>query len=422
MRTILYSVLVLLGAVAYGQSTFHHTYGNPSSDQAFAATELDGSFVIVGGRWYWYGGLGAADMTILKLDTASGYPIWGKRYGGSSNEGTYELVMEPGQRYVQVGYTQSYGAGGLDAFVVITDTAGTVLVSKTYGGNLEDMFLGATKPSIGGYIFVGYTKSFTGTEDVYVIRTDANGDTIWTRTYGTINGQERGVEIEEVSPNRYVIVGRTNGWGSGNYDALVIMIDSLGNPIWEYAYGTTAEEHASDVLVLGPNQILILGSGWGGGTVGSWDWWLMDIDTLGTIIGNVVSYGSVNVDRTSPGSHTDMIQTSDGGFAIVGETNVTGNFGNYDAVLLKLTPTRTIQFVRVYGGGGTEQFRDVIERPTGGFILSGYTNSMGSGNWDMYIVGTKADGVADNCRDADITASYGTRNLSFFRTPKPTCP
>ncbi len=414
------ALLIVSTSVLQAQG-WHRVYGSGSYNaHRGAGLEWDGDRLVLNARWDWLpSGLGSCNFAAIKLDSLTGQAIWGKGLGGSSCDDPFELIVQPGQRYVLVGATNTYGAGNYDAFVIVTDTQGTQLWSKTYGGNNEDRFLGGVRPSIGGYIFVGYTQSYSASQDVYVVRTNDNGDTIWVRTYGHDIGNDRGVEIIEITPNRYLIVGFTSSWGQGYNDFLAIMIDSLGQQVWMYAYGTTGDEYASDVIKIAPDRVLILGSGWGGGTVGSWDFILLELDTSGNIAVNATSYGTNVADHTHYFNHADFIQTSDGGFLLPGLTYSSAGFGSYDALAIKLDASRAVQWARVYGGGGADEITDVVEGANG-YYLAGRTNSMGSGGYDIYLIKTDANGVADNCRDQPLSIS--TRNLTYVRTAPPACP
>jgi hypothetical protein len=78
--------------------------------------------------------------------------------------------------------------------------------------------------SDGGYVFAGYTSSFgAGSEDVYLIKTDASGDPVWTRTLGG-TGEDAGVSIQETSNGRYIIAGYTDSFGAGGYDVYLIRV------------------------------------------------------------------------------------------------------------------------------------------------------------------------------------------------------
>jgi hypothetical protein len=76
-----------------------------------------------------------------------------------------------------VGYTSSFGAGGYDVFLVKTDANGNIIWAKTYGGWNNDIASSVRQTSDGGYIVAGTTWSFgTGNGDVFLIKTDANGN------------------------------------------------------------------------------------------------------------------------------------------------------------------------------------------------------------------------------------------------------
>jgi hypothetical protein len=106
---------------------------------------------------------------------------------------------------------------------------GVVLWSKTYGGSESDEGTSVAQTLDGGYILAGTTSSYGGSgSDVYLIRTDSNGDSLWTRTFGTPRDEWAG-SVQQTADSGYVIAGTTSGDSLGNSDMYLIKTDADGS-------------------------------------------------------------------------------------------------------------------------------------------------------------------------------------------------
>jgi hypothetical protein len=83
--------------------------------------------------------------------------------------------------------------------------------------------------SDGGYAITGYTQSFgAGEEDVYVVKLDAKGNLQWTKTIGGL-ASEIGYSLIQTSDGSYAIAGDTKSFGAGEADICIVKLDKNGN-------------------------------------------------------------------------------------------------------------------------------------------------------------------------------------------------
>ena len=175
--------------------------------------------------------------------------LWTRTYGGSENDFGRSVKQTEDGGYIIAGLTESYGAGSYDIYLIKTDSNGNEIWSQTYGGHDYDYGNSVLQTTDGGYVIVGYTLSFgAGGNDnnVYIIKTDANGDTLWTKSFGGIY-LDRGSSVQQTADGGYIITGYTLSFGTGNIDIYLIKIDEAGNEIWSSIIDGNSNEYGNFV-------------------------------------------------------------------------------------------------------------------------------------------------------------------------------
>ncbi len=133
------------------------------------------------------------------------------------------------------------------------------LWTRTYGGDDWDRGESVQQNSDGGYIIAGLTKSYgAGNDDVYLVKTDSIGDTLWTKTFGGIE-IDRGYSVQQTSDEGYIITGETNSYGAGNGDVYLIKTDASGNMQWDKTFGGTASDRGESVQQTSDGGYIIAG-------------------------------------------------------------------------------------------------------------------------------------------------------------------
>ncbi len=149
--------------------------------------------------------------------------LWTKTYGGTGFDDGYSVQETSDGGYIVAGNTESFGAGGCDIYLIKTEADGDTMWTKTYGeGGDYDWLISVQPTSDSGYIVAGFTDSQgAGSADVWLIKTDSNGDTLWTKTYGG-DAADYGYSVQQTSDGGYIVAGSTESAGSGNGDAWLI--------------------------------------------------------------------------------------------------------------------------------------------------------------------------------------------------------
>jgi hypothetical protein len=181
---------------------------------------------VAGGTYSFGAGWGA--IFLIKTD-ANGNIQWAKTYGGTSYDIASSVQQTSDGGYIVAGRTYSFGAGYWDIFLIKTDANGNVIWAKTYGGTYIEWASSVQQTSDGGYIVAGTTWSFgAGYNDIFLIKTDASGNIQWAKTYGGTN-DDYASSFQQTSDGGYIVAGRTYSFGAGGSDIFLIKTDANGN-------------------------------------------------------------------------------------------------------------------------------------------------------------------------------------------------
>jgi hypothetical protein len=129
------------------------------------------------------------------------------------------------------------------------DSSGNVIWTKTIGGSSSDFATSIIQSSDGGYVVAGGTSSFgAGSADIYVVKLDSSGNVIWTKTIGGSNDDEARSIIQS-SDGGYIVAGWTSSFGAGSDDFYVVKLDSAGNVLWTKTIGGIGDEAWGDSII-----------------------------------------------------------------------------------------------------------------------------------------------------------------------------
>ena len=290
----------------------------------------DGSLVAVGFvNRDDHGGPAAWDAVALRL-TAEGRVRWARRFGGAGVDALWDVRELPDGRLAAAGFSTSGGAGANDAWLVVLDAGGDLLLERRYGGAADDLALGLVAVPDDGFLLVGQTASEgAGERDVLLVRTDAAGTERWRRTFGG-PGVDRGFFGARVEGG-FVVAGVTGAERA--YDMLTLRVDEDGRERWRDVVGGPGNDPNHGLHVLADGRIVVAGY------TQSWD-------------------------------------------ATV-----------HDLVALVYAPDGTLLRHEVMGGPGDDRVMSAFADAAGGTWFVGYTRSFGSGGWDVLIARAGADGA-----------------------------
>jgi hypothetical protein len=164
--------------------------------------------------------------------------MWGQTYGGVDYDGAYDVQLTTDGGFIVAGYTYSYGVGLSDVYLLKIDESGNTDWTHTFGGPSWDEGYSIQQTWDGGYIIAGIGRStgFTG-QDIFLVKTDSLGNAMWTNTFG---GQYTDWchGVQQTLDNGYILVGESEQFEYlQSMDVILIKTDALGNTEWTRTYG-----------------------------------------------------------------------------------------------------------------------------------------------------------------------------------------
>ncbi|MFA5031837.1 MAG: T9SS type A sorting domain-containing protein [bacterium] len=304
--------------------------------------------------------------------------LWEKTFGGASTDMGYSVKQTIDGGYVMTGSTNSYGAGGSDVWLVKTDASGNTLWTKTFGDSGNDMGYTVQQTFDRGYIITGYTDIYdTDTSDFWLVKTDSLGDTLWTRSWGTPGYCDYGFSGQQTSDSGYIVTGCWHG--ASDYDLYLVKTDVSGDTLWTKTFGDTAQNWGESVQQTFDNGYIIAGRTTinNEGVI-----WLLKTDASGDTV------WTKTLNKTPWGKGRAVQQTFDSGYIVIGYTIA----DTEDICLIKTDSNGDTLWTRTFGGNSSDISYSVQQTSDSGYVLIGYTKSYGAGNYDAWLIKTDASG------------------------------
>ncbi len=376
-------LMLAVGMAGHAQpadSLWSRLYGGTGNDICNAVKlTTDGGYILAGRTLY-----SATDLDAWLVKTDSNGNIgWTRMTGGVLSEEAYDVVQRSDGGYALAGATESYGGGSFDFFFARITAGGAPQNFNYWGGSAGDYCLSLQQTSDGGYVLGGYTNSYgAGSSDFWLIKTDSTGSNHWSHTYG---GSQSDVclEVLQMSDGGYALAGHTWSFGSGQCDLWLVRTNSSGQSLWSRTYGGSGVETCGAMAETSDGGYVLAGNT-------RYDMY----STANVYLVKTDAYGTTQWSRTYGGPSTEhcksIVQTPDGGYVLGGYTFSFGS-GYIDMWLLRVSSTGDSLWSRTFGGSNWEECNSVQQTTDGGFVLGGFTQSFGATGQDMWLVRTGPD-------------------------------
>jgi hypothetical protein len=345
---------------------------------------------------------------------------WMKRYGGTNDDGLYSTILTQDGGFLMGGYSKSYSfLPGVktapligyndDYWLVKTDASGNIQWQKTYGGggatlsegdNLEgEVLYSMAQAAYGGYFLGGISDSPVfgsktvpnyGKQDFWIVKIDANGTILWQADMGGANHDECHV-IQPTADGGCIAGGGSLSGISGNktescrgqWDYWVVKLDEQGLVQWQKTFGGNSVDYLTTIIPLENQEYLLGGCSFSGisgdktvDSKGERDFWLIKIDSFGTIIWQKTIGG------TGDDGLYSMKKMGDG-FILCGESSSSISFdktenskGGYDFWIVKTDFDGNVLWDKTYGGDNDDLgYALELLQDGSGFVVGGFSKS-----------------------------------------------
>ena len=358
-----------------------------------APSPYDGGIIVVGQRSEQIGT--QSDLWAIKTDS-NGIMEWEKFFGGGNNDVGYDAVATSDGGFLFVGYSWSFG-NKQEVYAIKTDFNGNTLWEKTYGGSMWDIGNAVIEVDDGGYLIAGHSNSpqfSSGNTDIFLIKLDTNGNVLWQKSFGNLAypNHEWAYDIIQISDGGFILVGARDRYNEGSLNGLILRLNSEGDIIWEKELLDnnqiketifSVSQSISGHLYLCSSQNTI-----------------EDKNLYEAKITKMDLAGNIDWQRTFKTNGREYHQyrattTTSNEIIFVGSTFQELSTGlKEDAFMTKIDPKGNILWSRPYGGADEDDWGwSLFETGESNLVFVGSTKSFGSSLFDIFLVGTNADGV-----------------------------
>ena len=380
---LLVTGFVLISNLAFSQITWEKLFSKKSTVSFRNVIEVPSGGYIVAGY--------TADSTANDTDayavrmTTAGDTLWTRKINGPNNgkDLFYKVINTGDGGFAFCGYSTNNGIGNDDAYIVKMNSSGTIQWSKYWGGTGKERAQDIVQTADGGYAISGYTTSAPAAYyDAFIVRFNSSGDTLWSKRYGSGGFDDANAIV--LMPDQGFLIGGQSTNGSSGLDMYLVRVRSNGDTLWTKKFGTTGTDNIEHIIRQSDGSFIIAGGTDGPGLGGN-DGYAVKTDTGGTVLWSKI-YGGNSQD-----DFHQVYKTVDGGFIFSGTSRSSGAL-EPNMWLQKTNSAGDSTWSKTYGGDNHDHGYSAVQTIDGGYILCGYSSSFGFNAEEAYIVKTNGSG------------------------------
>jgi hypothetical protein len=347
---------------------------------------------------------GGSDVWMVKLNSNAD-TVWTRTMGGSNAEHPAGAIATSDGGFVIASTTYSGNSGDVvglpnggwasDFWIIKLKSNGDTAWTRLAGTADQDQANCIAATPDGGIIIAGTTDPMGSSQDVFVMKLNSNGNTVWEKTYGgSYDDVTNAVAVAADGSVLLAVSTESDNTGDvpvnhGSHDAWIIKLNSNGDKLWSKMYGGDEEEFPASINSTSDGGCIIAGYSLSsqngdvtGKSHGNEDLWVLKLNAGGDISWNSL-FGGSNTDGTT--GKTAIATTADGGYVIAGssassEGDVDKNQGDYDCWAIKLNSTGIKVRSKTFGGSQYDDAQCVLLNADGSYWVGGFTSSNNSGD------------------------------------------
>ena len=371
--------LLIVATIAAGPlipSTWLRILEGPSYGALLDAVLIDDHYLIgVGASNHLHMPPYSGDALVMKFDVVDGATVWERTWGGSGYEQAWGITPAPDGGYYVLGETDSRGAGNRDFFLLKMSAEGEELWTRTYGTSAREWPFGLLPLSNGDLLIYGRTESNGGDEDAYALRVDPEGSVIWE--YGNHTADDVLIlDAVEVASGQIILCTAVAE------DGALTALGADGRHVWTQRYDLEGWQFASSIAVAADGYLLAGFAMVDDGARRQADVWLAKTSSSGELEW-YKTFGEAGDDDYAQ----SLRRVSDG-------TYVVGGLGR-GMPLWKVDGSGTVLWEQRLNDSSVYAARTIIELPDGGFVVPGLKSIVEGRSYDAVLARTDARGRID---------------------------